>query len=329
MLIATIRKGQLILSFEHAACKSIRSSQTQIIWKAITKINLTRTIYNYVRLTGFASALDLVVKKRCEAFDNYDEVSESIRLHCHFPQVSLTLSRKSCSTLKVNIFPVVKGHGWPNGAFLQHGLPKQMRFYNSGQQCLKTIEEDIADGQSLWYMEAKPIVPDPVLAKKARFRRGIGKILGGVDRCWKFSFHPAEKIIFDNLVTTCARYEYKIDIDVVRNAIIALARDHKWSCITPKLVDTTILWSTKRSLATTRSHGECFCELLRLIRRFMKQGACPEFLLPNVNIMEGLDREESLDIVARLGHLTERLQLDPAFLLTYLGFKEPSRANQR
>ena len=268
----------------------------------------------------------MVIQKRRNIFKNEEE--ENIQVSLQFPQVTLEVAKGDDVTV-VNLFPSIRGTGWPRGAVLQHGLPKQRRFAESGHKCIDDIVQRIEDGQTLWYMDALPVHLDPSLQKKARFRGGLRKIYGGVDRFWKINLSPTRRIILDNVIATLAHHEYKIHMNEIRNVILAIASEHQWDVVTPSLVDTAIMWSVKRSLAETRSIGRCFHEVAQFLYRTLLSASCPDFLMPNVNIADELNTETTGVVVKELEVLITHMQKSPSIILQYIGYHSNSRATSR
>ena len=155
----------------------------------------------------------------------------------------------------ITIRPAIHGYGLPPSVKLQHALPKQKPYCDKGLQCLKDIQDQIEDGQSLWYLQAGPVDHNANVQKSARFQSLFRKV-GSVTKFWSLSLTPIEDKVKGHAVKSYAEHEFKIDLELVRKCVQIMRGTQGWGCVTDSLIDTAILNVVKHNMLTMRSEGE-------------------------------------------------------------------------
>ncbi len=284
---------------------------------------------------GIGAAIQRLQKKdtdkQKEKGDESDNSQIPLKVYISVPTLVIGAGNNPKTSFFINIIPAIKGKGWPKGAKLQHALPKQRPYCVKGQHCLNFIENLIAEGKSLWYLEARPIQIDVNFSKAARFRNGVRKKGYHVENLWTFSFVPTEQILFHNMVETCALHEYAIDIEELRKLMSILGMNQCWSKAQcgQQQMKSMIMWVFKRNLPNIRNFGEATITTLEFIRQAFIQSSCPNFLMPNVNMLNSIDSEEAFKIAGDIKVLLDDIRDNPGNILAYIGFNKPGLSTQK
>ncbi len=262
--------------------------------------------------------------------DDGPEDDAPIKTCFQFPQVVLLANAANDDDIiTINVFPAIKGEGWPRGAKLQHALPKQMPFGLKGKQFLKGVEDYINDGQSVWFLEAKPVSLNQNVEASARFRGGIRKIAGSVDRFWTFSFSPLHNRVWKNMCKTCIDHEFKVNIEDLKLALAMMAKDLRWPYLSLSIIETMMMWALKRHLGNIRSFGEAFLRVTFYIQQSCAVGSCPNFFMPNINMLEPIDQTEVQRAGDELYDIISEVLQDDSAILTYVGYAKKKEGSSR
>ena len=201
-------------------------------------------------------------------------------------------------------------------------------FCTPGKACLEDIEARVADGQTMWFLEAKSInLPDSINFS-SRFRQRMRQYRF-VDRLWRISLAPAQNVVIKNLRIACKDYNPPIEIDSITNILACIFTDHNCFNITSDILRSILLWTFKRHILKMRSMGDSFKLIMETTIDVLQNKACPHFLMPNWNVLRGLDEEDNDAMFKELEHVLKEMNKNPAYILRYIGYPQKTADNKR
>ena len=157
--------------------------------------------------------------------------------------------------LVINFLPAVRGYSLPSAVKLQHGLPRQRPYSDTGLAALERVQSRIDDGQSLWYVQAAPVRLRDEVSKSARFRSLFNKV-GREAKFWQLSLDPLQAAIQQETRAAVSKLEFALDLDLVTSALKVIRDVQGWTCVNDRLVDTIVSQVVKNHLTSVKNEGE-------------------------------------------------------------------------
>ena len=179
----------------------------------------------------------------------------------------------------------------------------------------------------MWFLEASSMDFSTSPASLSPRFRGTFREVGSSGCFWNFSLAPTVDILHGHMIQACKDAEFSFDLNNLKAALMAIKNYYKWECITPEVVSTSVMWVAKRHLANLKTLGHCFLKSLDFIKNVAKSQSCPNFLMPNCNIVAGMDVPDSKKIVTDIENVVEEINDDEAQILRYCGY-EKKRKNK-
>lgn len=274
---------------------------------------------NYFTFSGIENSINRIL----QTINKNGHPPISIEVKSFFPRAKLIITESdhtedpASDLLTVTLIPAVRGDGWPPGTRLQHALSRKQ--LHRGKRCLEEIDAKVADGQTMWFLEAKSInLPDSINFS-SRFRQRMRQYRF-VDRLWKLSLAPAQNIVIKNLRLACQDNDPPIEIQNITNILACIFTDHNCFNITADILRSILLWTFKRHMQEMKNIGECFLYIMETTIAVLQKKACPHFLMPNWNVIRGLEEEDIDFMVKELDHVLKEVRKNPAYVLRYVGY---------
>ncbi|CAH1786134.1 unnamed protein product [Owenia fusiformis] len=272
---------------------------------------------------GMAQALKML--------QDEDEEMAQIEMFVTFPMVTLkvydipppvdgaqpndfTDCLPSCT---INIFPAIMGTGWPEGVSLHHALPNLNPYLKLGQRCIAEIKEEMADGQPMWFLEARPLTGTTKLEGVKLFSRVL-KDLDRSSRLWKFSFTTVMTRLFQN-IEEVNELGYCDDVLYIMQAIRRNLNDSAASVLRFDILKTIMLIEHKRQAAKLRTPGDIFIVVLTKLRDMVKSATCPHYLLRNINIFDTVNSQSLQEAFSPIQQMLKDITKRPYKVLKYAG----------
>ena len=256
--------------------------------------------------------------------------------------VMTTEQGMSETPLTINILPAIRGFALPSAVKMQHGLPRQRPYSDTGLAALARVQRRIDDGQSLWYVQASPVRLTDEVRKSARFRSLFNKV-GSHAKFWQLRLDPLEAEMRRETFEAVAKLEFALDLDLVTSALKVIRDAQGWACVTDRLLDTVVMQVVKSEVLNVRSEGlvilkpacssymatsMCMYTLagvllikcLRHLESCVTSRSCPSFFLPNVNILNDVTTAESVWISSDVRRQVQELERDPGYVMTFVGY---------
>ena len=73
-----------------------------------------------------------------------------------------------------------------------------------------------------------------------------------------------------------------------------------------------------------KTTGDCFKYILETTIDVLQKKACPHFLMPNWNVLRGLEEEDNDAMCKELEHVLKEVNKNPAYVLRYVGYPQKS-----
>ena len=234
----------------------------------------------------------------------------------------------------VLVTPAILVSGWLSSASLLHPFPKKQKPYSQrGQEMVEHIQQLIEDGERLICLEGNatsfpkpsarnaqsalpPTRPANGLPRSRTLSLTSAKSASGgrrEDHIWNVNLGQVEQIVFEKLLGYEFMKEAKISL-----AVFTLLQERcpQWKVLTPELVRTIMLATTK-DVHVLNCPADWFVAFLTNAHKAISSGKCPQFFLPKVNMLAGMDAESFKHMIGDLDWMVRNVQEQP-FVLSQL-----------